>query len=123
MAITAACHVEPVVESGVMSIVVTCQSMMEPLQEVEQSRGYYCGLPGSPSPSAKAQLEFSMDEAQFHAESGRRSIGSECRMALEGFKSCWCKNPPEGSGRWSPCVVGVRPKFVRYRSSVGVWFP
>ena len=30
MAITVACHVEPVVESGVMSIVVTCQSMMEP---------------------------------------------------------------------------------------------
>ena len=29
MAITVACHVEPVVESGVMSIVVTCQSMME----------------------------------------------------------------------------------------------
>ena len=30
MAITVACHVEPVVESGVMSIVVTRQSMMEP---------------------------------------------------------------------------------------------
>ena len=30
MAITVACHVEPVVESGVMSVVVTHQSMMEP---------------------------------------------------------------------------------------------
>ena len=30
MAITVACHVEPVVESGVISIVVTRQSMMEP---------------------------------------------------------------------------------------------
>ena len=30
MTITVACHVEPVVESGVMSIVVTRQSMMEP---------------------------------------------------------------------------------------------
>ena len=30
MAIAAACHVEPVVESGVMSVVVICQSMMEP---------------------------------------------------------------------------------------------
>ena len=30
MAIAVACHVEPVVERGVMSIVVTCQSMMEP---------------------------------------------------------------------------------------------
>ena len=29
MAIAVAYHVEPVVESGVMSIVVTCQSMME----------------------------------------------------------------------------------------------
>ena len=30
MAITVACHVEPVVESRVMSVVVTRQSMMEP---------------------------------------------------------------------------------------------
>ena len=30
MAITVACHVEPIVESGVMSVVVTRQSMMEP---------------------------------------------------------------------------------------------
>ena len=30
MAIAVACHVELVVESGVMSVVVTCQSMMEP---------------------------------------------------------------------------------------------
>ena len=30
MAITIACHMEPVVESGVMSIFVACQSMMEP---------------------------------------------------------------------------------------------
>ena len=30
MAIATACHVEPVVKSGVMSVVVTCQSMMEP---------------------------------------------------------------------------------------------
>ena len=30
MAIAVACHVEPAVESGVMSVVVTCQSMMEP---------------------------------------------------------------------------------------------
>ena len=30
MAITMACHMEPVVESGVMSIFVACQSMMEP---------------------------------------------------------------------------------------------
>ena len=30
MAIAVACHVESVVESGVMFVVVTCQSMMEP---------------------------------------------------------------------------------------------
>ena len=30
MAIAVACHVESVVESGVISVVVTCQSMMEP---------------------------------------------------------------------------------------------
>ena len=30
MAITVACHVEPVVESGVMSVVVTRQRVVEP---------------------------------------------------------------------------------------------
>ena len=37
MAITATCHVELVAESG--------GAVQNPSQEVEQSRGHYCGLP------------------------------------------------------------------------------
>ena len=90
MAITVACHVESVAGSGAVSIVVTCQRVVEPRrirrrkwsrivaitaasrvepvagsggaaqnpsQEVEQSRGRYCGLPGSPGLSAEARLK------------------------------------------------------------------
>ena len=60
MAITVACHVEPVAGSGVASVVATCQSggaVRNPSQEVEQSHGRYCGLPGGPGLSVEARLE------------------------------------------------------------------
>ena len=47
--ITAACHVEPATESD-----GAAQNLLE---EVEQSRGCCCSLPGGPGLSAKVQLE------------------------------------------------------------------
>ena len=49
VAITVAYCVEPVVESS--------GAMQNLSQEVEQSRGRYCGLPGSPGLSVKVRLE------------------------------------------------------------------
>ena len=89
MAIAVACHVEPVVESGVMSIVVTCQSMMEPrgIHYRKWSRvvAITVACQGVQACRPKLGQRLSVDEAWFHAESGRRSIGSGCRMALERF--------------------------------------
>ena len=49
VAITAACRMEPVAGSG--------GAAQNPSQEVEQSRGRYCGLSGSPGLSVEARLK------------------------------------------------------------------
>ena len=89
MAITVACHVEPVVESGVMSVVVTCQSMMEPhgIHYRKWSRvvAITVACQGVQTCRPKLDQRLSVDEVRFHAESDRRLTGSGCRMALERF--------------------------------------
>ena len=49
VAITAVCHMEPIAESD--------GATQNPSQEVEQSRGHYCGLSGSPSLSTEVRLK------------------------------------------------------------------
>ena len=92
MAITVAYHMEPVVESGVMSVVVTCQSMMEPrgirYRKWSRVAAITAAYQGVQACRSKLGQGLSVDEVQFHTESGRRSIGSGCRVALERF-TCW----------------------------------
>ena len=53
-------HMEFIMESGVMFIVVTCRRVVgsrgDPLQKVEQNRGHHRGLPESSGLSAEARL-------------------------------------------------------------------
>ena len=89
MAIAVACHVEPVVESGVMSIVMTCQSMMEPrgIHYRKWSRvvAITVACQGVQAHRPKLDRGLSVDEVRFHAKSDRRSTDSGCRMALKRF--------------------------------------
>ena len=59
----------------------------------------------------------SADEARSYAEFDGGSAG---QRESDGNEEV---HPLEGSGCWSPCIVGVRLRSVRYRSSVGVRSP
>ena len=89
MAIAVACHVVFVVESGVMSVVVTCQSMMEPrgirYRKWSRAAAITVACQGVQACRPKLDQGLSADEVQFHAESDRSSTGSGCRMVLERF--------------------------------------
>ena len=67
VAITAACHVEPVAGSG--------GAAQNPSQEVEQSRGRYCGLPGNPGLSTEARLKH-LTERGGHPPLGALSVST-----------------------------------------------
>ena len=60
VAITMACRVEPVVRSG--------GAVRNPSQEVEQSRGHYCGLSGSPGLSAEARSKRLAERGSYPSE-------------------------------------------------------
>ena len=76
VAITAACRMEPVAGSG--------GAVQNLSQEVEQSRGHYCGLSGSPGQSAEAQLKHLAERGSYPSERSSDVAGEPSNVGC-----CW----------------------------------
>ena len=56
----------------------------DPLQEVEQSRGHHCGLPGSPGPSAEARLRCLVERGSSPSERSSDVAGEPSTVGCLG---------------------------------------
>ena len=91
VAITAACRVEPVMGSD--------GAAQNPSQEVEQSRGRYCGLSGSPGLSIEARLKHLTERGSYLSERSSDVAGEPSTVGC-----CW--------------AVILEARAIRCRSSV-----